>query len=276
MFQLLYHQMNQDISPFDEALVRVFSEESVSIACPYISIRYLQRLLSLTSNWRLLTDLAELYSSTPKSDRDLLRNFLNRHMARVKTLDGLHAKVAIGNNSAMFGSANLTISGVTKRLELSALTTGNDEVAELARWFQNAWVSAIPVSESLIIQSSELPFTPAVTKFVDLEQHSLTDISSMALRTEFPAQPELDAPLIRLLSESGGTMTLRQIYTQLAKKMRLAPQLLEEQVSTARKGDMTRTEPKWENWVRQVGRRLVAEGRIERGGRGIYRLTRES
>lgn len=51
---------------------------------------------------------------------------------------------------AVVGSSNLTLSGVTHNTELNVVVQGNDNHAELVRWFEELWAEAEPFDETLM------------------------------------------------------------------------------------------------------------------------------
>jgi len=65
---------------------------------------------------------------------DLLGNKLERHE------DGI----------AVVGSSNLTLSGVTHNTELNVVVQGNNNHAELARWFDELWKESQDFDEALM------------------------------------------------------------------------------------------------------------------------------
>ena len=90
-----------------------------------------------------------------------------RLRVRVYTRGRLHAKAYIfdygtvydrnGNSVdrheegiAVVGSSNLTLSGVTHNTELNVIVQGNDNHAELVRWFEDLWKEAQDFDESLM------------------------------------------------------------------------------------------------------------------------------
>ena len=71
----------------------------------------------------------------------------------------LHAKAYIFDYNAdgryekgiaVVGSSNLTLSGVTHNTELNVVVQGNDNHAELGRWFDDLWEESEDFDESLM------------------------------------------------------------------------------------------------------------------------------
>ncbi len=143
--RLLYHDPKShdpnspsDDSPFDREIRSIALEGQLRLACPYISLDYLNGVINGTS-WRLLTDIRELLRSQAPTKREKIVEFLNDHRASVRHYSRLHAKVVIGLRTVMFGSANFTNSGIWKRAEVSAIIDDAPQVEELTEWFESLW-----------------------------------------------------------------------------------------------------------------------------------------
>jgi len=54
------------------------------------------------------------------------------------------------NGIAIVGSSNLTLSGVTHNTELNVVVQGNDNHAELVRWFEDLWKESQDFDEALM------------------------------------------------------------------------------------------------------------------------------
>ena len=84
-----------------------------------------------------------------------------RLKVRVYTKGRLHSKAYIfdyrddgrfENGIAVVGSSNFTLSGITHNTELNVVVHGNDNHAELARWFEELWEEAEDFDESLMVE----------------------------------------------------------------------------------------------------------------------------
>ncbi len=71
----------------------------------------------------------------------------------------LHAKAYLcwydnhaESGAAIVGSSNFTLAGFTGNTELNVRVTGDAEMAELARWFEELWDDSVDISESLIVE----------------------------------------------------------------------------------------------------------------------------
>ena len=129
--RLIYHTDDGSDSPFDKCAVNLAAGSKLNIACPYLSLDYLQRLVGLADEWRLVTDLKEWLTSTSVRKRQSTSAFIRKHRAQIRDHQGLHAKVLVNEKSAMLGSANFTHCGVSKRTELCVCFENNKSVAEM-------------------------------------------------------------------------------------------------------------------------------------------------
>jgi hypothetical protein len=127
-------------SPFVAALRRVAEGGALDLVCPYLSLDVLDAHV-LATDWRLLTDV-EAWIEADWAYAVAIADFIARHSARVRDCRGLHAKVAIGSERALAGSANFTRMGLEMRHELSVLIEDARLLAELRAWFDALWVAA--------------------------------------------------------------------------------------------------------------------------------------
>ncbi len=147
-WKLLYHRFDSSasVSPFDEAIVSAVRDDDICIACPYIGLSYLRRIARLSRRWRLVTDIAEWLASQNLAQRAEIASFVTSHQQSIRHITMLHAKVIIGSRSAVFGSANFTDTGITRRIELGVQLDSQETVNELQKWFDDLWESAHPVN----------------------------------------------------------------------------------------------------------------------------------
>ena len=54
--------------------------------------------------------------------------------------------------AAIVGSSNFTLAGFTGNTELNVRVTGDTEMAELSRWFEELWAESVDIKDSLITQ----------------------------------------------------------------------------------------------------------------------------
>jgi hypothetical protein len=149
--RLLYHDVDSPdaVSPFDAAIVSIATKEHVRLACPYLSLTYLCRIISLGRSWRLLTNVEEWLLAHNRTQRKQIYDFLARHRRVIRHYPHLHAKVVIGSRAAMVGSANFTDMGIRRRTEVSVHLEDEPQVQELTTWFDTLWAKAneLPIDD---------------------------------------------------------------------------------------------------------------------------------
>ncbi|MEY3220566.1 MAG: hypothetical protein RIT27_1923 [Pseudomonadota bacterium] len=139
--KLIYHQLNEDISPFDKTIGSIAENNEISITCPYLSLNYLQEhIINLANSWRLITDVAEWLKSNNKTEQLKIRNFINQNIQSIHHCKDLHAKVLINNEKALIGSANFTQKGIKNRVEMSVTIEEQTLIQELQNWFEQLWL----------------------------------------------------------------------------------------------------------------------------------------
>lgn len=205
--RLLYHDAGSPgaVSPFDEAIVSIAKGDHVRLACPYIGLAYLTRITSITKSWRLLTDVEEWQLSQNRRQREKIYQFLVRNHSLVRHYPSLHAKVVIGSRSVMFGSANFTEMGITRRTELSALLEDEAQVQELTAWFETHWSRAY-----------ELPLDDIAAYMKTLPEGAVIEDASNPVL--FPTLPTKSARLVHI---SGGPTEIEGTPEESADHQRL-------------------------------------------------------
>jgi len=147
--KLIYHtpeSASGGVSPFDEAIIHITTGEDVLIACPYLSLSYLERIIGLGKSWRVLTDVEEWLASHNHTMRVEIQNFIGQHSEHIRHVQDLHTKVIIAGQKALVGSANFTNKGIAGRVEMSVLFEEEPQVGELLKWFDSLWLQSEPVS----------------------------------------------------------------------------------------------------------------------------------
>jgi len=147
--KLIYHtpeSASGGVSPFDEAIIHITTGEDVLIACPYLSLSYLERIINLSKSWRVLTDIEEWLASHNHTVRVEIQNFISQYSEYIRHVQDLHTKVIIAGQKALVGSANFTNRGITGRIEMSVLFEEEPQVGELLEWFDYLWLQSEPVS----------------------------------------------------------------------------------------------------------------------------------
>jgi hypothetical protein len=127
--QLIYHtpdRMAGGVSPFDTVIMDMVEGRELRIACPYLGLAYLQRIVDRGTGWRLLTDVQEWLASQSRESRSSIVEFLLANPDRIRHCKDLHAKVLIAGTRALTGSANFTDKGILSRVEVSVLDGSSD------------------------------------------------------------------------------------------------------------------------------------------------------
>lgn len=204
MATLLYHLTQDDgkaaISPFDEAVLQVARSGPVRIVSPYIGVAYLERIISLSPEWRLISDVQEWLGSLSAQARPRAWQFIREHLDLIHHCPALHAKAVISDSLAMMGSANLTQMGILGRTEMGILLDDSRLVGEMNAWFEDLWVgTAPPIADeaSAYIQwlDEEASHAPARRQRFALSSGSRKVRARLVkLETKAPSQVE-DAPL---------------------------------------------------------------------------------
>ena len=144
MSHLLYHGLartSADVSPFDDAFLKVADSRELRIVSPYIGVSYLERILATAHDWRLISDVEAWLTSLPTNTRSRAWDFIRNNLDRIHHCEDIHAKCVIGDSLASFGSANLTSRGVLARTELGIFVDEPSYVDELKQWFDGIWAS---------------------------------------------------------------------------------------------------------------------------------------
>ncbi len=163
--KLIYHPPNQTtpgVSPFDAAIMRMVADKHVRIACPYLGVEYLNRVIAKAKSWQLLTDVTAWLQSHGPTARPGIVEFILKHSDLIHHCPNLHAKVVIAESTALIGSANLTATGITERTEMAVLTDEPDQLEELRMWYEELWACTGQVDPAeLQVASQQLPHTPS-------------------------------------------------------------------------------------------------------------------
>lgn len=147
MGRLIYHNQSGlpgQYSPFDEAILEVAQTGSVSIVSPYIGVDYLQRIIQLSPDWRLISDIEAWLSSLSIRARPKAWAFIRENLDSIHHCPSIHAKAVMSKHLAMFGSANLTHTGILGRTELGMLIDEPHLVEEMGIWFEGLWQQTHP------------------------------------------------------------------------------------------------------------------------------------
>ena len=139
--ELIYHDFDDETpdSRFEEILTRLSDDAMLDITCPYLGLDVLRSLTDRARTWRLVTDVQAWVGSRPQEERDAVLEFVRTNRESIHDCRSLHAKVFLGNDAGLVGSANVTYSGLAKNPEMAVLFEDTDEVDELATWFEDLW-----------------------------------------------------------------------------------------------------------------------------------------
>lgn len=168
-FKLVYQPIppNDSNEVFAGALKEaVGASESVAIASPYLSLGVLEPLVE-GRGFRLVTDLDACLEGG--ADPQLVE-FLKAQHQHIRSVRGLHAKVVLGKHAGLFGSANLTTTGLSRRFEMACVVRGS-RLEELAAWFDALWIH----SKRLDIQA----LTACPSELAGRERTSKSTVSSL-------------------------------------------------------------------------------------------------
>ena len=101
---------------------------------------------------------------------------------------------------AVVGSSNLTLSGVTHNTELNVIVQGNDNHAELVRWFDELWDEAEDFDETLM-QEMKQSWALAEVRPYDIYMKTLYELVKDRLDGEDAADILWDDEITRRLAE---------------------------------------------------------------------------
>ena len=196
MTKLLFHRIGlTGTSPFDEAIVSVAKGNPIKVVSPYIGLRYFQRLVELSSDWHLISDVEAWLSSLAKQERMLSTQFILDNCERIHHFPAIHAKMVIGHAAAYLGSANLTSAGIQTRTEMGVLVDEPVMIADLHSWFNELWqATSMPVMAEVLAYSHGL----------DSESHQ--KISNSALKSLSFDGEQVRARLMRLSDTPSGAV----------------------------------------------------------------------
>lgn len=225
VLKLLYQSTthSSQTSPFDDAIVQASKGNPIKIVSPYIGLRYLKRLIGISSSWKLVSDVDEWLAAAPRNERLLIHDFLDVNRDQVRHYSGVHAKTVIGPLAAYVGSANLTLRGLLSRVELGFRVETTEHLDELHYWFDELWSqAAIPdmndvqqIIDHLNLQPNRLDnkkvFTVGASirstraSLVQLERRNTQKsdqvwvLNSKKLKPEFPEaeEPIVQSPITR-------------------------------------------------------------------------------
>lgn len=138
----IYHSEDK-YSIFEESILNVLKYDNIKIACPYVSLDLIKTWIEGKKDWKFLTDFHELVGNIKNnSQRIEFLEFFKNNQNNFRHIEMLHAKVIMSSKSVLFGSANFTDTGLTKRTELSYFTDNLEMLNEINSWFDDLWQQA--------------------------------------------------------------------------------------------------------------------------------------
>lgn len=158
--ELIYHPPHAD--PHDQAYAKAIKTllaapgSDLSLVSPYLSLNILESIIAQTP-FRLVTDLEQCFQ---EHETHALLAWFERHQASIRHMPGVHAKVILTPDAALIGSANLTQTAFTKRLEMSCLLRHEAQLRELNTWFEQLWRHSAPLERSALDAIRRRPHTP--------------------------------------------------------------------------------------------------------------------
>jgi hypothetical protein len=194
--KLLFHRVGlAETSPFDEAIVSITKNNHIKVVSPYIGLRYFQRLVALSSDWRLISDIEAWLSSLANQERMLSTQFIQDNCERIHHFPAIHAKTVIGRTTAYLGSANLTSAGIQTRTEMGVLVDEPAMITDLHSWFDELWqATSMPVMAEVLAYSR------------GLDSESREQTSKIALKSLSFDGEQVHARLMRLSNAPSGTV----------------------------------------------------------------------
>lgn len=138
-------------SPFWTAVEQVMMDsKTLRVACPYLAPAYVEELVDSVEEWRLVTDVQAWTRVYGGEKEAAIKSFVANHEERIRHYPGLHAKAVVGDESAVFGSANLTRNGMVERQEMSVRMTASERVSELQEWFDDVWTAGKQIEKGVL------------------------------------------------------------------------------------------------------------------------------
>jgi len=155
MSKLIYHTKESysgGVSPFDKTIHKICKDQNILLTCPYIGIKYIEKILLKSRTWKIISDVEEWVKSSYGDSRKQIINFILENRNKIHHFPNLHSKVIITGNKGFIGSANFTKMGITERIEMAVLIQDSFQVLELKSWFENLWDSSDEVDDNELLK----------------------------------------------------------------------------------------------------------------------------
>lgn len=143
-------------SPFWNAIQRVKADsDTLRVACPYLAPTYIRDLVEDVAEWQLVTDVQAWRRVYGGEKEAAIKDFIQTNEKCIRHYPGLHAKTVIGDESAVFGSANLTRNGMVERQEIGLRVTAPEQVVDLREWFDEIWMAGKTIEDGVLPSARE-------------------------------------------------------------------------------------------------------------------------
>lgn len=127
-------------------MLSVAEGRAIKITTPYVGLSYLKRLIGVSTEWRLISDVQAWLGSVNRTERSKAWSFITEHISLIHHFPDLHAKTVISTQRGFLGSANLTTSGILGRTEMGVLVEDEAGVGQMNQWFDDLWAMSGPPS----------------------------------------------------------------------------------------------------------------------------------
>ena len=126
MSQLIYHPLPavSRTSPFDECAIKVAQSGAIRIVSPYIGVGYLERLIALSPEWHLISDVEAWLSSLSFRARPRAWAFIRANLQRIHHCPDIHAKVVLSPNKEPRATSPTGVRGMMMLTAETADTLG--------------------------------------------------------------------------------------------------------------------------------------------------------
>lgn len=177
-----------------------------------------QMVTETADNVRTSMELIDQTDEGENLVREMVRMIEDRRLkVKVYTKGRLHAKAYIFDYGTVFdgkgkpvereekgiaivGSSNLTLSGVTHNTELNVLVQGNDNHAELVRWFDELWKESQDFDEALM-QEMKQSWALAPVRPYDVYMKTIYALAKDRLEGEDDRDILFDSEITRQLAD---------------------------------------------------------------------------
>ncbi len=177
--KLVYHTKRAKYSVFDKEILGLVKNEDILIACPYITLKYFERITMSAKSWKLITDAEAFLPNYKGGYATFLKDYIVKNRDVIRHYKGLHCKVIISKKGIFMGSANFTEPGIRKRIELSSTIREKGKIKELQKWYAGIW------KDSDLLDPDELhSYVDSLPEEPEVEEEETIRITSNAPKME--------------------------------------------------------------------------------------------